>query len=112
MSCNLNMLSTKTVLLRNCLMCHCKLTYYNTLFGNASRRTYAQSWIKRKTKEQLRKDTVFQYVGNTTKQADRVYGWGYAATGALGRLLKTSCVVINQYPLWDNIWINTFEECN
>lgn len=32
-------------------------------------------------------DTVFQYAGDNVKYADRLYGWGCAATGALG--LKT-----------------------
>lgn len=35
--------------------------------------------------EQL-KNQVFQYVGKNTKKADRVYVWGYAATGALGKV--------------------------
>ena len=36
-------------------------------------------------------DTVYQYVGKTTKRAKRVYVWGYTHTGALG---KHICILI------------------
>ena len=39
---------------------------------------------KQKQREQI-ENTVFQYVGKHTKRASRVYVWGYAGTGALGK---------------------------
>ena len=40
---------------------------------------------KRLDKEQARKENVFQYAGVHSKKKDRVYVWGCASTGALGK---------------------------
>ena len=48
------------------------------------RRCYATERVKKLMKQERLKDQVFQYVGKNAKKADRVYVWGYAATGALG----------------------------
>lgn len=54
------------------------------------RRCYATERVKKLMKQEQLKNQVFQYVGKNAKKADRVYVWGYAATGALGvrRFLK------------------------
>ncbi|KAI0207398.1 RCC1-like G exchanging factor-like protein [Lamellibrachia satsuma] len=48
------------------------------------RRCYATERVKKLMRQEQLKNQVFQYVGKNTKKADRVYVWGYAATGALG----------------------------
>ena len=45
----------------------------------------AKSWVKRRENQKLRDDTVFQYASKNTKRAQRIYGWGLAAAGALGK---------------------------
>lgn len=57
---------------------------YSSPFVQASR--FGSSW-KRKVLKREYDDTVFQYAGENAKRADRLYGWGCSATGALG--LKT-----------------------
>ena len=49
------------------------------------RRCYATERVKKLMRQEQLKNQVFQYVGKNTKKADRVYVWGYAATGALGK---------------------------
>lgn len=44
---------------------------------------FGSSW-KRKVLKREFDDTVFQYAGENAKRADRLYGWGCTATGALG----------------------------
>ena len=41
------------------------------------------SWKRIKQRE-IKKDIVFKYAGDHAKRGDRIYVWGYAATGALG----------------------------
>lgn len=45
---------------------------------------HASSKTVRKRKRKQRDETVFQYASKNTKRSDRVYVWGYAATGSLG----------------------------
>jgi|SRR6218665_964927 len=57
---------------------------WNLPFVQASR--FGSSW-KRKVLKREFDDTVFQYVGENAKRADRLYGWGCSATGALGMVI-------------------------
>ena len=57
-----------------------------------SRRRYATDRVRKLMRQEELKDQVFQYAGKHTKKTDRVYVWGYAATGALGKgCTGTSC---------------------
>lgn len=51
---------------------------------------FASTYTRKMRKQEELKDIVFQYAGKSVKRADRVYGWGCSATGAIGRktLLK------------------------
>lgn len=47
---------------------------------------HAHNLTKRITKQEERKNNVFQYAGKNLQRAERIYAWGRASTGALGRL--------------------------
>ena len=47
--------------------------------------TLCQKRAARERAQREREQTVFQYAGKDPKRADRVYGWGFAQTGALGK---------------------------
>ena len=40
---------------------------------------------KRLKKLEDREQTVYEHVGKNTRRAERIYVWGYAGTGALGK---------------------------
>ena len=44
-----------------------------------------QKRAARERMQKAREETVFQHAGKDPKRADRVYGWGFAQTGALGK---------------------------
>ena len=62
---------------------------HNSVGMVGSLRTYSNQ-ARKLAKEDEIKETVFQYVGRNAKRADRVYAWGYAATGALGKTYHNS----------------------
>lgn len=43
------------------------------------------SWTKKTLKRQLESEKIWQYASTKTERVERIYVWGYAATGALGR---------------------------
>ncbi|GAB1606706.1 RCC1-like G exchanging factor-like protein [Argonauta hians] len=48
-------------------------------------RRHASTWKKRVAKQQLVEETVYQYAADgREKLSERIYGWGFSATGALG----------------------------
>ena len=52
-------------------------------------RSFKRQWAKREERE----ETIFEHVGKSTKPVERVYVWGNATTGALGKLLDESFLV-------------------
>jgi len=50
------------------------------------RRAVSRGWKQRVLKQETKKDVVFQYAGKRAHRSDRIYVWGCAATGALGKL--------------------------
>lgn len=63
---------------------------------------HASGTKRRHLQREARKQEVIQYQGVNTKPAERVYVWGYAATGALGvrsylRPERNQCLVTEQH---------------
>ena len=64
------------------------LSARNSLICNQWKRFYSKAKWKQIERQREVDSTVFQYAGS--KRSDRLYVWGYAATGALGNMtLKT-----------------------
>ena len=42
--------------------------------------------MRRERAQKEREEIVYQYAEKDSKRADRVYSWGFAETGALGKV--------------------------
>ena len=63
---------------RLCLLCQVNK------YKNVQR--FSSTWKKRQIKQEEIKETVYQFtIENATKLSERIYVWGFAATGALGK---------------------------
>ena len=60
---------------------------------------------KRLKKKQLREETIFQHAGERSVPAERVYVWGNATTGALGKVqtYKQEGVSSGSFYLFPNL---------
>lgn len=62
-----------------CLLCQLNHKYSKTVHR------FSSTWKKRLIKQEEIKETIYQFtVENATKLNERIYVWGFAATGALG----------------------------
>ena len=48
----------------------------------------SKNWKRKVLRREDLKDNVVEYVGQNPRRADRVYAWGCATTGALGKCRK------------------------
>lgn len=63
-----------------CLLCQLNHKYSKTVHR------FSSTWKKRLIKQEEIKETIYQFtVENATKLNERIYVWGFAATGALGK---------------------------
>lgn len=68
------------IVCQNCL--RKQLPWKQTFVRFASQQ---QTLSKKDQKRLEREEKIIQYVGDNVKRADRVYAWGCAATGAIGK---------------------------